>query len=137
MTDDKERAEELLSSSQDEKRHQTEPAQSTTPTEAEEPTLAEAVAQAYDDLEEGDLYANLTVRDENLAALVSGLDAAGKLDDLTEAANGHLGRNGEVGTKAALLKALIRVGISEVDADVLEAAKEGKKQHLTEQADNF
>lgn len=134
MADDQAKAEELLQQSKDQKRHETEP---TTAEKDDTPTLEEAIADAYVSLESGDLHSNLTLRDENLAALFAGLDELGDLERIGSNAAAELDRDADATTKADVLRLLIRIGLSEVEDDVIDAAKNGRKQFLESKTDEF
>lgn len=134
MGDDQAKAEELLQQSKDQKRHETEP---TTAEKDDNPTLEEAIADAYVSLESGDLHSNLTLRDENLAALFAGLDETGNLERIGSNAAAELDRDAEATTKADVLRLLVRIGLSEVEDGVIDAAKNGRKQFLESQTDEF
>lgn len=134
MSDDQAKAEELLQQSKDKKRHETEP---TTAEKDATPTLEEAITDAYVSLESGDLHSNLTLRDENLSALFAGLDKTGDLERIGSSAAAELDRDTDASTKADVLRLLVRIGLSEVDDGVIDAAKNGRKQFLESQTDEF
>ena len=92
---------------------------------------------AYARLDEGELHENLTVRDGDLAALVAALEETDQLSTIGDQANEWLGRDGDAESRAAVLKALLRVGLQGVASDEVEAAKEGKREFLASQADEF
>jgi len=145
MTDDDNAstAEDLLQEAKQQRRTTTDaPTQSTGSTDDsgdETPTLADAVADAYGSIEAGDTPSNLTLRDGDLAALFAGLEASDELARVVETAHADLGRQGEPDshTRATALRLLVRVGLDEVDASLVDAAKDGKQQHLTKQASEF
>lgn len=122
---------ELLEQAGEQRRHSDDSTASGREDEPEK-SLERAVADAYHDLDDGDRHENLTVRDENIAALVAGLEDTDRLVDVGEAANAHLGRDADVGSRADVLKALLRVGIDEIDADVLDAGREGRSLYVQE-----
>lgn len=124
MSQDK--AEELLQSSKEQKRHSSDPETASTQ------SLERAVAAAYHDLDDGELHENLTVRDENLAALIAGLEATGRVEDVGRRACERLDRDAEIDSRAALLKALLRVGLQEVAAEELADAKSGRRTYIQE-----
>lgn len=131
-------AEELLQSSKEQRRHTTDPAtDDSSPTDEPGQSLEDAVADAYAAFDDGGLHPNVTVRDADLAALVEGLEQTGELAAVTERANDRLGRDAATDTKADLVKALVRVGLDAVASEEVEAAKNGKRMHLTSQADDF
>jgi len=134
MSDDSEKAEELLQQSKSQKRHTTDPSSSDGNSD---PPLQDAVRDAYARLDEGDLHENLTVRDGDLAALVAALEETDQLSTIGDRANQWLDRDGTAESRAAVLKALLRVGLQDVASDEVEAAKEGKREFLASQADEF
>ena len=100
--------------------------------------LEEAVREAYEQLDEGEIPENLTIRDEDLAALFAGLDETDGLEDVGKAAANALERDADrLDTRVAVLKLLVRVGLDEVAPDTVESAKEGRRQYLESQADEF
>lgn len=135
MSDDSNKAEELLQQSKNQKRHTTDPAGSS---EGNGPSsLQDAVKDAYTRLDDGEMHENLTVRDGDLAALMAALEETGELSSVGEAANQWLDRDEDASSRAAVLKLLLRVGLNEVAADEIEAAKNGKREFLASQADDF
>lgn len=137
---DRKAAEELLSSSSDTRRHQTEPEQ-TTPKQTEAtdtgPSLKGAIRETYDELDAGDRPSNLTIRDEDLTALFVGLEKSDQLDDVATDAFGALDRDVDGVNRANVLKALVRVGLDTVAEDATETAVDAKREHLASQADDF
>jgi len=130
MTDDNtDAAEELLQKSKDQKRHQTDPSTSSEAT----PNLADAVADAYAD----EISQNLTIRDENLAALFAGLEETGELENVIDAAAGDLGREPDGTSKAEALRLLVRIALREVSPETLEAGTEGYEQYRESQEYEF
>lgn len=99
------------------------------------PSLEDAVADAYGRLDDGDLSSNLTLRDDNLAALFSGLEQSGRLADVGERAAEHAGRDDQTDTRAAVLRTLVRIGLREVDESLIDAGKAGRDQHF--ESDEF
>jgi hypothetical protein len=99
-------------------------------------TLADAVADAFEAIDGGDVSSNLTLRDEKLAALFRGLEAVDELADVGEKAAAQLDRDQEdTETRAAVLRLLVRIGLTEVDESVIQAGQAGRKQYLD--ADEF
>ena len=145
MSDDEKTAEELLSQSKNQRRHNTDAPTTGDETDTdvddteETVDLAEAVAEVYDEIEAGETPSNLTLRDTDLAALFTGLERSGELAEIVEAAHNTLDRDGDPKslTRATALRLLVRVGLGEVDESVIESAKDGKQQHLTKQASEF
>lgn len=136
MTDDNSNAaEELLEEAKNQKRHETDPVATSDDGEV---TLVDAVAEAYDDLDGGNLPENLTIRDENLAALFAGLDETDELGDIITDAARALDRDEPTAeSKAAALRLLVRVGLDEVAPDALDAGAEGFQQFREQQDFEF
>ncbi|ELZ96649.1 hypothetical protein [Haloferax sulfurifontis] len=134
MSDDQSKAEELLQSKKSEKRHTSQPARKTAAGDG--PDLASAVEAAYHDIDEGDIIETLSIRDGNLAALFAALETTGELEDVGRRALGRLDRDGDADSKAQVLKALIRIGLSDVASDELAAATEGKRRFKRSQIED-
>lgn len=134
MTNDTDKAEELLKQSKSQKRHETDPAVEES---RDQESLEDAVADAYARIESGDMHQNLSVRDANLAALVAGLESTGRLEAVGRRAAERLGRDVEVDNRAALVSVLLRFALDEVAAEEVAAAKAGKKKYLVSQDDEF
>lgn len=101
-------------------------------------SLEDHVRDAYHQLDAGDLPKNLTIRDENLAALFYGLKQSGELKTVGEMAADTIGRDPEgLDTKAGVLRNLVRVALQDVDPDVIESAKEGKRRFEADLRDDF
>jgi len=133
MSDDQAKAEELLQGQTEQARHQTDPSID----DADEtPALEDAIADAYEAIDEGEVSSNLTLRDANLAALFHGLEESDHLADVGDDAAAILGReNEDTDTRAAVLRLLVRIGLQEVDEDVIQAGKDGRDQFL--ESDEF
>ncbi|SDL09527.1 hypothetical protein [Natronorubrum texcoconense] len=127
MSDDESKAEELLAEAKSKSRHETEPSNQA---DDETPVLEDAIADAYAELEAGDLHSNLTLRDDNLAALFAGMEATSDLERIGTEAADVLDRDADPSTRADVLRLLVRVGLEEVDGSVLESGKEGRRQFL-------
>jgi len=136
MSENSDKAEELLQQSKEQKRHTTDP-ETDTSTGSDSPPLQEAVSESYARLEAGEMHENLTVRDADLAALMAALDETGELPAVGQRANDWLSREASAESRADVLNALLRVGLHEVASDEVEGAKEGKRQFLASQADEF
>lgn len=135
-SENSQKAEEVLKQSAEQRRYSTEPSQQSDP-DPDQQSLADAIADAYAALEDGDQHENLTVRDRDLAALVAGLEETGELESVAARANDVLDRDAPAESRAHLLKAVLRVGFEEVAPEAIDDAKDGKRQHLTQQADEF
>lgn len=96
------------------------------------PSLEDAVADAYERIDGGDVSSNLTLRDPDLAALFHGLEDAGRLADVGYDAAALLDREPEnAATRAAALRLLVRIGLQEINEDIIEAGKDGRNQYRT------
>lgn len=101
-------------------------------------TLEDHVQAAYHKLDAGDLPKNLTIRDENLAALFYGLKESGRLEDVGVSAADEIDRDPEgADTKAGTLRNLVRVALEEIDPEVIESAKEGMRRYEADLRDDF
>ncbi|WP_276257194.1 hypothetical protein [Halomontanus rarus] len=135
MTDDTQKAEELLQQSKEQKRHETEPTEAE-PDPDDTQSLEDAVCAAYWRLENDEMPSNLTLRDRNLAALFAGLEESGELVEVGEAAAEKLDRDDDVESRADVLRLLLRSALADIDESVLESAKEGHTQFAVEQAES-
>ncbi len=128
MSDDQAKAEELLKGQTEQARHQTDPSIDDTD---DTPALEDAIADAFERIDDGDLSSNLTLRDNRLAALFHGLEDAGDLAAVGDKAAAELDSDAEdTETRAAVLRLLVRIGLETVDESVLEAGKAGRRQYL-------
>ncbi len=138
MSDDAQKAEELLQQG-GQKLHEAEAPEQSAETDDDTPTLQAAITDAYAAIDEGDAHTNLTVRDEDLAALVAGLDDADELEGIITAAQDALDRDPDASdaTRAKALGLLLRVGLSNVAPETIETAVDAKQAHLSNQASEF
>lgn len=132
MSNNEDEAEKLLQEAKDQSRHKTEPENEQTDT----PPLEDAVADAYRRLDSNDLPSNISLRDDNLAALFAGLEESGELSELGNATADELGREATINTRADVLRLLLRYAISDIDDSILDRGKSGRTQYLTE-VDDF
>ncbi|ELY68894.1 hypothetical protein [Natrinema versiforme] len=130
-----EEAENAWEQSKEQKRKDT-PAKAEADDADDEPqSLEDAVAEAYEKIDNNDLSSNLTLRDENLAALFHGLEGANQLEDVGVAAADEINWDQEdTDTRAGVLRALVRIGLNEVDSDedddgIIQAGKDGRRQY--------
>ncbi|WP_255291570.1 hypothetical protein [Natrinema sp. CBA1119] len=99
------------------------------------------MAEAYEKIDNNDLSSNLTLLDENLAALFHGLENADRLADVGDAAADELDWDAEdADTRAAVLRLLVCIGLNEVDSDedddgIIQAGKAGRRQYY--ESDDF
>jgi len=103
-------------------RHTSEP----TTTADESPELEDALREAFADVLDGDAPSNSTIRDENLAALLRGLEEAGELGRVVREANDKLGRESDGESRNDALKALVRLGLAQVRPDVMGLATDAR-----------
>lgn len=122
--------EELLQQSRNQRRTSTEPA-AREPGSDDQPSLTDAVVEAFDELEAGELNSTFGFRDARLVALLVGLERSGQLSSVVTDAQQQLGRepDPDAATRSQLASLLIRLGIQHLDADLLEAASDGYAQH--------
>ena len=134
MSDNEQAAEELLQQSGEQKRHNSEPSTEET---TDEQSLQDAIVDAYEAIDDGDTSSNITVRDENLAALVRGLENTDELTDVAEAARDELDRDEGRVSRSQTLGDLARVGLSVVAPEVIEDGKAARKEFVLSQEDEF
>lgn len=138
MTDDTDPdPEALLENAKDQRRTSTEP---TTTTDADsESSLAEAISDAFDDLEAGDIPSTIAFRDDRLVALFEGLERTGEISTVVTDAQKNLDRDvdPDAATRSETARLLIRLGLQSLDAELLEAGAAGYNRHLQKQADDF
>lgn len=132
-------AEELLNQSKSNDKKTSEPAP---PADSDdELTLQDAVAELYQEFEDGDLSENLTIRDRKLAALIRGYERTGRLPEVASNAIEAAGKNPadeNLDARATALRYLLEYAIRDLQpAEDLEAASEGQKQYLMNQAEEF
>lgn len=104
--------------------------------------IDEAAAEAFKQIDDGDLAINITVRDERLAALFEALEETDSITEIEQDANDAIDRDEDAeGNKASLARALLRVGFAEVAPEAIEKASEGYGTYLdkqkAEQTSNF
>jgi len=105
---------------------------------AEPPSLDDAVAEALQRVDDGDLSSNLTMRDDRLAALFAALDETGELKELNDTLHDRLDLEERRSvSKSNVLSMLVRVGLQETDPEILDSGREGYQSWLMSQADDF
>lgn len=111
-------------------------------TRAEDSTLGEETTNLEDamvallaDVEAGEISKTLSVRDERLTALVRALEETGGLDDVGEALQKELGREGDPdGTdRSEMIRLAVRLGLQEAAPRVLDTARDASARHASEQ----
>lgn len=99
------------------------------------PDVQSAIKACYEAIDDDEMPIHLQYRDRDLAAILAGLDDADALEALIEAAADTLDKDTpENVSRANAMKLLMRVGINNVDASVIEDATNAKRQHAVEQA---
>lgn len=121
-------AEELLQGSMDQKRHNTDPTTADGDASAD---VEAAIQDAFEAIDSGDVPPNVSVRDENLAALLRGLEDANELHRVANQARTELDRSTvEEANRSQTVSDLARVGLSVVADDVLESGKAAREQYI-------
>jgi hypothetical protein len=97
--------------------------------------LEDAIVTLLGEVENGDVSKTLSMRDEQLAALVRGLEETDSLDDVGTPLREALGRDGDrdVTDRSELLRLAVRVGLREAAPEVIETAREASARHASEQ----
>jgi hypothetical protein len=128
--------EELLDEAQEQDRLNSEPAVAGDD-DAGSKSLEDRIRDAYEALNEGDENSNITVRDENLAAVFLGLEAADELRDVSVAASEDLDRdvNDARASRSRTVGLLVRVGLQKVAPEVLESGREARREYLIQEDD--
>lgn len=100
----------------------------------EENTLTNAIINSFEEIDEG-RSKTLSLRDENIAALVYGLEThSDNLQAVGKTLRNELDRD-DSGTvdRSELLRLAIRVGLQQAAPDVIEAAGDAKAQYASNQ----
>lgn len=133
MSDNTEEAERLLQEGEPDRRTTAEP-DTDSDTDAK-PDLQDAIKASYEAIDDDEMPIHLQYRDRDLAAILAGLDDADALEQLIDAAADTLDKDTpENVSRANAMKLLIRIGLNNVDASVIEDATKAKQQHAMEQA---
>jgi hypothetical protein len=132
-------AEELLQQSKEQSRHTSEP--TATDSEGEGVDRVTAIKDALVAIDAGDAPENINLRDARLKALLVGLGEADELSsaasDAAEVLDGDPDIDLEDASQSDVARLLLRIGLQEALPEVLEDAKEARKQKALEQADGF
>lgn len=98
------------------------------PTDHHEQVI-EATAAALDEIENGELSRTISFHDGAGKALIVGIENTDEFERLTALLSDHeLTEETVEATKSAVLRALLRVGLNEVDPKLLAAGKEAKSR---------
>jgi hypothetical protein len=97
--------------------------------------LEDAIVTLLGDVERGDISKTLSVRDEQLTALIRGLEETGRLDDVGTSLKDELGRDDDeaMTDRSELLRLAVRLGIQEAAPEVVETARDANARHASEQ----
>lgn len=103
----------------------------------ETPDLQAAIRKAYAGIDAGDVSSNYSARDSDFAAILRGLEEAGELEGVVEAANQELDRdhNPAAVSRSKALELLVRVGITEVRPEILDVAVDARTEYETDKID--
>lgn len=129
--------ENLLTEAKEQDRLNSDPVAPADDVEDDPKDLRGAIQDAYEAIDEGEKNENITVRDTNLAALFAGLEEAGRLSDLAADAEEALGRGDSPVSQSQTLGLLARVGIQELDRELMEEASNAYTDHLVSSKDDF
>jgi hypothetical protein len=131
MTDD---AEDVLDDIKNQRRTNTE---ATANESDEQMSLADAVADALRAIDEDETNPTMGFRDENLVALLDGLEATGELVRVVRDGRTELGIESDGDpTRSEACRLLMRVGLQTLDDSILDDAAEGRKQFLEAKAES-
>ena len=97
--------------------------------------LEDAIVTLLGEVERGDISKTLSVRDEQLTALIRGLEETGSLDDVGTSLKEELGRDDDeaMTDRSELLRLAVRLGMQEAAPEVVETAREANARHASEQ----
>ncbi|NHN65317.1 hypothetical protein G9463_18715 [Haloarcula sp. JP-Z28] len=97
--------------------------------------LEDAIVTLLGEVQSGDVSKTLSVRDEQLAALIRGLEETESLDDVGAPLKEALGRDDgeDVTDRSELLRLAVRLGIQEAAPEVVETARDANARHASEQ----
>lgn len=102
--------------------------------EENEDTLKAAIVEAFDAIEDGERSKTLSVRDDQLAALVHGVEADDRLDGVGEAFANELDREpADEYDRSEVLRLALRYAFHDVTEDVVETATEAQAEHVADQ----
>jgi hypothetical protein len=96
--------------------------------------LDEAVADALGAIGAGDQHPNITFRDENMVALLQALEETSDLSEIVEQASERTSRDADSTDRSEACRQLLRVGLREIDPDVLDDAEDGVRLYAQRQA---
>jgi hypothetical protein len=97
--------------------------------------LEDAIVTLLGEVESGDVSKTLSVRDEQLAALIRGLEETDSLADVGTPLKEELGRDDDkdVTDRSELLRLAVRLGLQQAAPEVVETARDANARHASEQ----
>lgn len=108
--------------------------ESTDKSDTKSDDVEDAIVSMLTAVDEGEVAKTLSLRDEQLAALIHGLEETGQLDDVGAALRDHLNREPSTNTdRSDVLRLAIRAGLQQAAPDVVETAREAYGRHASEQ----
>ena len=132
--------EELLQQSKEQSRHTSEPSE-TSSTEEQTVDRVTVIKDALIAIDDGDAPENINLRDARLKGLLVGLSDTGELSqiatELETVVDGDTAVSTDKASQSDVARLLLRVGLQEALPDVLEDAKEARKQKVLEDADEY
>lgn len=140
MTDDTDNLdpEELLQQSKERKRHTSEPNEST---ETSDIDRVQTIKNALIAIDDGEAPENINLRDSRVKGLLVGLEEADELQkvatELATVIEGNLDIELDGTSQSDVARLLLRVGLQEGIPEILEDAREARKQKALEQAEGF
>ncbi|RKS74160.1 hypothetical protein BDK61_4864 [Haloarcula quadrata] len=104
-------------------------------TDDETNELEDAIVTLLGEVESGDVSKTLSVRDEQLAALIRGLEETDSLADVGTPLKEELGRDDDkdVTDRSELLRLAVRLGLQQAAPEVVETARDANARHASEQ----
>ena len=132
--------EELLQQSKEQSRHTSEPSETLS---SDEQTVdrVTAIKEALIAIDDGDAPENINLRDARLKGLLVGLSDTGELSqiatELESVVDGDTAVSTDNASQSDVARLLLRIGLQEALPEVLEDAKEARKQKVLEEADEY
>ncbi|EMA25432.1 hypothetical protein [Haloarcula marismortui] len=104
-------------------------------TDDETNELEDAIVTLLGEVESGDVSKTLSVRDEQLAALIRGLEETDSLADVGTPLKEELGRDDDkdVTDRSELLRLAVRLGLQQAAPEVVETARDANARHASKQ----
>ena len=132
--------EELLQQSKEQSRHTSEPSKTAS---SDEPIVdrVTAIKEALIAIDDGDAPENINLRDARLKGLLVGLSDTGEFSqiatELETVVDGDTAVSTDNASQSDVARLLLRIGLQEALPEVLEDAKEARKQKVLEDADEY